>query len=524
MKNRRSAAVQVLGSGKHLGAAPQRHTMHGRDQAKSKKQIDSSHILRSLLRAVPASIVVGLITFICFGLGLKFSTVSFCFLIVVVLQSLIGDFLSSAVVSLVSFLCLNYFFVPPLFSFRVSDASDTLALVAFLVAGLVITRLTSQTRQAAASEQLQRREMTRLYELARQLLQLKPEVTIGTQLLEPFKSQFELRAVCLFDGTIAESYLTGESLEHLAEATRAAYINGREFDDQDSGVAVRRLQTGMRTTGAIGFEGLRELSVAGALAALAAILTERVRAYEQAKQAAVATEAELFRGAVLDALAHEFKTPLATILTAAGGLREAGPLQPEQLELAHAVESEASRLEQLTTRLLRLARLDREEVKPQMELIDLGEVTRSVVEQHSRRWQDRHVVFKGARAHVLGDRELLWLGLAQLLDNACKYSRPGSEVAVSVESADKAAVVRVWNSGSSIPSSEQAKIFERFYRGVEARRTHTPGSGLGLYVARKIAVAHGGTIALDRSGSEEGTAFRFSIANAEGESDHDAKI
>src|SRR6202790_627388 len=499
--------------------------MHGRDQTNSKKQrTGPGRILRSLLQSVPACVVVGLITLICYGLRLNFSTVSCCCLIVVVLQSLIGDFFSSAVVSLISFLCLNYFFVPPIFSFRVSDSSDTVALIAFLLAGLVITRLTSQTREAAASEELQRREMTRLYELARQLLQLKPEVTIGTQLLEPFKSQFELRAVCLFDGTIAESYLTGESLEHLAEATRAAYINGREFDDQDSGVAVRRLQTGMRTTGAIGFEGLRELSVAGALAALAAILTERVRAYEQAKQAAVATEAELFRGAVLDALAHEFKTPLATILTAAGGLREAGPLQPEQLELAHAVESEASRLEQLTTRLLRLARLDREEVKPQMELIDLGEVTRSVVEQHSRRWQDRHVVFKGARAHVLGDRELLWLGLAQLLDNACKYSRPGSEVAVSGESADKAAVVRVWNSGSSIPSSEQAKIFERFYRGVEARRTHTPGSGLGLYVARKIAVAHGGTIALDRSGSEEGTAFRFSIANAEGESDHDAKI
>jgi K+-sensing histidine kinase KdpD len=249
MKNRGSATVQVLGSGKHLGAVPQRDTMHGRDQTKSKKQIDSGHIRRSLLRAVPAGVVVGLITFICFELGLKFSTVSFCFLIVVVLQSLIGDFLSSAVVSLVSFLCLNYFFVPPIFSFRVSDASDSLALVAFLVAGLVITRLTSQTRQAAASEELQHREMTRLYELARQLLQLKPEVTIRTQLLEPFKSQFELRAVCLFDGALAESYLTGKSLEHLAEATRAAYINGREFDDRDSGVAVRQLQLGCARPG-----------------------------------------------------------------------------------------------------------------------------------------------------------------------------------------------------------------------------------------------------------------------------------
>ena len=142
--------------------------MHERDQTNSKKQHSGPRkIVRSLLRAMPACVVVGLITFICYGLRLNYTTVSFCFLIIVVLQSLIGDFLSSVVVSLISFLCLNYFFIPPIFSLRISDSSDTLALVAFLVAGLVITRLTSQTREAAASEELQRKEVTRLYELAR---------------------------------------------------------------------------------------------------------------------------------------------------------------------------------------------------------------------------------------------------------------------------------------------------------------------------------------------------------------------
>jgi len=478
--------------------------------------------MRSLLRAVPACIVVGLITFIGYGLRLNYTTVSFCFLIVVVLQSLFGDFLSSAVVSLFSFLCLNYFFIPPIFSLRVSDSSDTVALIAFLVAGLVITRLTSRTREAAASEELQRREMTGLYELARKLLQMKPETTSREQLLEPFKSEFELRAVCLFDADQAEHHLVGESLE-LADATRAAYIGARDCQDHGSGMAVRLLQARGVTIGAIGFEGLRDLDLAGPLAALATIMIERLRAFQHASRAAAAAEAEVFRGAVLDALAHEFKTPLATILTAAGGIREAGPLRTDQLALAEAVESEASRLEQLTTRLLRLARLDREEVKPQMELIDLGEVTKSIVDQYSRRWPDRHLAFQGARVRVLGDRELLWLGLAQLLDNACKYSRPESEITVSVESVGETAVVRVWNCGSSIPSGERVNIFERFYRGVEARRL-APGSGLGLYVARKIAIAHGGTIALDRNGREDGTAFRFSIANAQGESNHDTKV
>jgi two-component system, OmpR family, sensor histidine kinase KdpD len=498
--------------------------MHGREQANSQiRRPEPNRILRSSLRAVPGTVVVGLVSFICYGLGLKFPTVSFCFLIVVVLQSLIGDFLSSAVISLISFCSLNYFFVPPIFSMRVSDSSDTLALVAFLVAGLVITRLTTQTREAAVSEELQRRQMTHLYELARQLLQVQPEVKFGSQLLEPFRSNFGLRAVCLFDADAAEEHLTGESLAHLAETTRATYIGGRDFQDRGAGVAVRLLQAGGRTTGAIGFEGLRDLELAGPLTALATIMIERLRAFQQASHAAATTEAEVFRGSVLDALAHEFKTPLATILTAAGGLRETKLLGTERLALADAVESEASRLEQLTTRLLRLARLDREEVKPQMELIDLGEVTKSVVDQYSRRWRDRNLVLTDARVHVLGDRELLWLGLAQLLDNACKYSGPGAEIRVFIESADQTAAVRVWNSGSSIAPNEQAKIFERFYRGTEARG-RTAGSGLGLYIARKIALAHGGAIALEPVESEDGTAFRFSIANVEGELDHDAKI
>jgi two-component system, OmpR family, sensor histidine kinase KdpD len=499
--------------------------MHGMSQVNSGKQSVLGLTLRSALRALPGSVVVGLVTFICFGLHLNFPTVSFFYLIAVVLQSLIGDFFSSVIVSGLSFLCLNYFFVPPIFSMSVRDSSNTLALISFLVAGLVITRLTSQARMAAESEELQRKEMTRLYELARQLLALEPAVTVDANLLKPFCTEFNLRAACLFDAATAKLHIEGDSLNHLAECTRDAYISGRDFHDRGAAIAVRLLRIGGRTAGAIGFEGLRDFDLtAGPLAALATIMVERCQAFEQASHAAATTEAELFRGAVLDALAHEFKTPLATIVTAAGGIRGAGPLRREQSELAETVEEEASRLGQLTTRLLRLARLDREEVKPQMELTDIRDVVSSIVEQYSRRWPDRQFsLADGPRVDVLGDRELLWLGLNQLLDNACKYSRPASAITLSIESRKEALVIRVWNSGSSISLRERARIFERFYRGVEARRL-APGSGLGLYVARKIAVAHGGDLHLEKTEDEEGTAFCFAIARSGEQSDHEAEI
>jgi len=477
---------------------------------------------RFLLRAVPGIIVAGLVTFICYGLGLSVPVTGFCYLTVVVLQSLTGDFRSSAVVSVLCAACLDYFFIPPLFSFRVSDSSDTLALIAFLVTGLVVTRLVSQTREAADSEELQRKEMTRLYELALQLLTLEPGTAVGPNLLIPFRSRFDLRAVCLFDAETAGLYVEGNSRDDIAEKTRSAYIGRRNFEDPGSGLAVRLLQAGGRTSGAIGFEGLRDCQLtAGPLAALATIMLEQSLAFQRASHAAAMAETEMFRGVVLDALAHEFKTPLTTILAAAGGLHEAGPLRPEQRHLAEAVESEASRLEQLTTRLLRLARLDRAEVRPQMELIDIADILKALVDQYSRRWPGRRLSLNGITGlTTLGDPELLRFGLGQLLDNACKYSRPDSDVRVSIESPGELIAVDVWNDGSPIPSNERARIFDRFYRGAEAQK-QASGSGLGLYVARKIALAHGGNLDLDGpAGANGGTAFRFTIPLSNSESDH----
>jgi two-component system sensor histidine kinase KdpD len=334
-------------------------------------------IWRSVVRTLPGCCLIGLITFICYRLQLNFSITGFVYLILIVLQSLVGSFASSAVVSVVAVLCLDFFFTPPVFSFEVTNPLDILALISFLTTGLVITRLTT-----------------------------------------------------------------------------------------------------------------------------------RVRAVSQASAAA---QAELFRGAILDALAHEFKTPLATIVTAAGGLRELGPLSPEQMELADIVEAEASRLGLLTSRLLRTAQIDRDEVQPKLEFTDLAELVTAVVDQYARQWADRELsVRKEASATgVMADPELLQLALRQLLDNACKYSVPGSAVRVSIDSQDEWVAIRTSNSGSLIQASERSHIFERFYRGTEVRLT-APGSGLGLYVARKIVHAHGGSLILETTPCQD-TAFRLAL-------------
>jgi two-component system sensor histidine kinase KdpD len=227
--------------------------------------------------------------------------------------------------------------------------------------------------------------------------------------------------------------------------------------------------------------------------------------------AAAQAQAEALRSAILDALAHEIKTPLSAILTAAGGIRATKILEGAQAELAELIESEASRLSDLTSRLLRIARLDSEEIRPRLEQMNAAEIAEPLARRYARLWPDRHVFFRG-RDHEIemrADRDLISLALSQLLENACRYSQPDANVVVEASSDSNTAAFTVLNDGDPIPASERARVFERFYRGTDARRIG-PGTGLGLYVARKIALAHGGDITVVDAGPRS-VAFRLSV-------------
>ena len=456
---------------------------------------------KSLILAGIGSIGVALLTLICFEVRLDLASVLPLYMLLIVVQSMTGDFLSAVVLSLLSAGCLDFFFTPPLFTLYINNALNVIALVAFVLTALVITTLASGERKHAESSSLQKDRLDRLYKLSQQLLALEPEAMMTEKFIEPFRQLFGVTAICAFDAETAELHIVGASQRELAHKTREAYISGHDLNDTDSRLSVRcfRFSTSGRMTGAIGFEGLQEPEeTTGSLAALTAALVERTKAFHKATIAAAATQAEEYRSAVLDALAHEFKTPLATILAAAGGIREAGPLGPEQQDMAETIESESVRLSSLTSRLLRTVRLDREEIKPRMELIDLEWLVAQIAGQYLERSPDRRILLQNPydRVEVLADPQLLRIALSQLVENACKYSAPGSDVTIAIDRQGDSVAVKVSNTGSSIPYNERTRIFERFYRGADTGRT-TSGSGLGLYVARKIAIAHGGALELE---------------------------
>ena len=466
---------------------------------------------------------VALLTLLAYHLHLGFGVASFCYLLLLVLQSLSGDFISSGLTSFLAVGCLDYFFTEPILTFEVMSPFDTLGLVSFLLTGLIITRLVTSVRARTESSRLQQEMLQRLYDLAQQLLALEPDANAGSQFLEPFRGVFGITAACLFDAANAEVYIAGNAGDSLEKKTGEAFIRGKDSEISEKGISARCIQVSGRTVGAIGFEGLENPDLTtGPLAALVAAHLERRHTFVHASRAAAAAQTESYRTAILDALAHEFKTPLSTIMTAAGSLREARSLGPHHREMAETVESEAARLGRLTSRLIRTARLEREEVKPWIELIDVSSVIADTVDQYARLSSGRHisVVKECESSEVMADPELLRLAVSQLLDNACKYSTPGSTVTLRISREQDQIAVRVLSDGNPIPSGERSKIFDRFYRGLEGRRAG-PGSGLGLFVARKIVIALGGGLDLDNlPGSEKGTAFRLVLPVPENERDH----
>ena len=462
-------------------------------------QRQPSQCLKQCQSIAVSGIAIALLTFTGYKLHFNNATIVLLLLLVVVLQSLTGRVITSVIVAMAAAGCLDFFFLPPILSFRVDDPIDGLALSVFVVVALVIAYQVSRVRVEALRVRRRSTEVEQVYEVALRLLLLTPEQVGGVPALKVFSDVLGASAVCQFDASTMDVTMAGSSKHDLAIRTRQAYIFGKDTDDPACGVFVRCLKVRNATSGAIGFEGLLHPEmISPALPVFAAAALERAQTFRRATHETAAAQAEAFRTAILDALAHEFKTPLATILAVIGGIRESRSLEPEQQEMAGMIELEVTRLSSLTTRLLRTARLDREEVKPRLEPIELVPFVERLVHRFLSQYRERRVTVasSGASVVVQADRQLLDLALTQLLDNALKYSRPSSAIAVNVGAGEEFITISVRNEGDAIAPTERHRIFDRFYRGTRVRH-FVSGSGLGLHVARRIAAAHGGS--LDRS-------------------------
>ena len=481
------------------------------------KYIRIATVGRTFAYSAIGNVILAVLAYTGYLCHLNLATAGFLCLIVVVLLSSLGNMILAIAYSIVAVACLDYFFAPPILSLRVSDPLNIVSLAAFLATSLGITIQVRRVRRERLLSDLQRKEMKRLYGLAQQLLALKPEEIDPPRLLALFRDVFSLPAICLFENKTAVFYTVGKPRYDIEARTRMGHLAGVDSDDSLCRISVRCLRVAGIDAGTLGFEWPdSDEFTPDSLSALETTMLERVQAYHDASQAAAAAQAESLRIMMLDALAHAVKTPLATILAAMGGLRQTGDLTPDQREFADVVEAETSKLGKLTTRLLRMASLEREELRPNLQPVNIPMLLAEELNLKSQQFADHKLSLvdhdqgehgecaEDVATHLIGveaDPELFRLAFEQLIENACKYSRPGSRVDVSAGAVEGQLAIRV-RSHSQISPEEHSKIFDRFYRGRRSR-DETPGTGLGLDIARKIAIAHGGDLVLERSTEDE---------------------
>ncbi len=449
---------------------------------------------------------VALVTYYGYALHASQSIAGYFYLLVVVLVSVFSGFWEATLVSLAAAASLNFFFIPPVLSFEVFEPEDWVALAAFETTALVVSRLSTNVKNRARAEAQQRRNAEQLYQLSRRILFLDRHQTVGPGIVRLIKETTQATAVALFDSVAARTDATESSTPELEEMARNAYLQDANDGNPDEGIWRRALRLGTGSLGGVALVGrdLDKLTV-DAVSSLTAISLERARSFDKESRAEAARQSEQLRTAVLDSLAHAFKTPLTAIRTASSGLLEVGSLDPDCRDLVALIDEQSEYLSRLTSDLLQMARIDPDQVKVRRERVSIPALIEEVVSKNREPLRGHRVEFSmspdGPVAY--GDREMLATALLQLVENAGKYSTPESPITIAASEGDGEVIVSVHNEGRPIRHSDRERIFERFYRTPESKHS-APGTGLGLSIVKKTAEAHKGrvwVVSEDRKGT-----------------------
>jgi two-component system sensor histidine kinase KdpD len=469
-------------------------------------------IVRELLavgRFVGSIGAVTLITALYSVLHVNPTTVALTYLIAILLVSTAWGLAEATTASVVAVLCFNFFFLPPVGTFTIADPQNWVAFVAFLATAIIASQLSGRARQREIDAAGRQRDLERLYALSRALLLSERGASTPGEIARHVHDMFELPAAGVYDERSDVAAWAGAAQPPDLDAKLREVARRGASANDGSGMVIVAIQLGGAPIGslAVSGTGLSD-TVLQSMANLVAIALERAKAVEATARAEAARESSELRATVLDALAHEFKTPLTAMKAASSDLLAGESVRGRSRELAEIIDEELDRLGSLVTDAVQMLRIDAGDftVHPgQHRVAPLITAALKRFEHHL----DGHDIVERVPAglSVEADRDLIGLALRQLLDNAIKYSPPTSTIEVAAHG-NGAVEISVRNSGATIPERERARIFERFYRGVQARQV--PGSGMGLAIVQEIVRAHGGTLRV-ASAPDDGTTFTLSL-------------
>jgi two-component system sensor histidine kinase KdpD len=447
------------------------------------------------------------------------TTAGFFYLLLVLSIASTWGFLEASLVSIAATFAFNLYFLPPFGTLTIADPQNWVALFSFLATSLLASRLSTEAKRRALEAGARQRDVERLYSFSRAILLIDKRDPFPNQLVRKLAEIFELSVVVLFERRTEEFYRAGPSdFVGLDDQLREAALQGTSFADAAQQRTITAVRLGSEPIGALALQG-RQMpdSVIQGIGNLAAIGLERARAQHFESQVEAARQTEKLRTTLVDAMAHEFQTPLTSVLAATSALLN-DPNQPfeSRMELLRIADEEARRLKELVGDTVEMARLDATDIRVQAEMTDMNEMAREVVGAMRLEIDGRpvRVVCEDGSAAIPVDRRLMSLAIRQLLNNALKYSPAEKEIELSVRKRDGVITIDVTDHGPGIPPQEQSRVFERMYRSPSVEKK-IPGSGLGLSIAKSIARAHGGDLGVASRPGE--TTFRMALpGGAEG--------
>jgi two-component system sensor histidine kinase KdpD len=431
----------------------------------------------------------------------------------------------AAVLSVCSF---DFFFVPPRFSFAVSDVQYILTFIIMLAVGLITGQLTAGLRFQARVAGHREERAGSLYEIARDLsgaVQIDQVVRISDASIE---RTFRASAALLLPNAAGQLAATAPRADAALNVDTGiaqwAFDKGQPAGfgtDTLPGSEVLyiplRAPTQARGVLAVKARNRRLLRIPeqrqllDTFAALIAIALERVHYVAVAQDALVRMESERLRNSLLAALSHDLRTPLTVLVGLAESLTlTKPPLSPAQFESAEAIRDEARRMSTLVGNLLDMARIESGEVKLNLQWQPLEEVvgaalnaTQGMLKQHL---VEVHLPRELPLVRI--DALLIERVLVNLLENASKYTPTGSKIMLTAEVIADQLSVSVSDNGPGLPAGREEAVFQKFTRG--DRESATPGVGLGLSICRAIVESHQGKIvAAHRPGG--GARFTFTL-------------
>ncbi len=439
-----------------------------------------------------ALIVPAVVFFYKHGPHANVTTIALTFLLAVLVVSANWGFWYAAFVALLSTLAFNFFFLPPFGTFTIADPQNWAALFAFLATAMIAGQLSERARRETMRANQRRREIEHLYAFSQRLLTLESVPELLNLAPRHIVETFGGKGAALFVSDRTDVYRSDPDTREIeAERLQSVAARGEPVIESENALAYIPLRLGVKSVGSIGISGtsLSHESL-DALSTLVAIAIERTRAIENVGKAEAARENEKLRSAILDSVAHEFRTPLTAIKASATSLLSGGLDGPQQNELLTVINEESDRMNHLVEEATQMARLESKQVELHLTPHDKFDT-------------------RAELPLVEFDVELIVNVLQQLLENAAKYSPPESPIHISVENTGAELVVSVADRGPGIDELEQALIFDKFYRGKDNRYS-VQGTGMGLAIAKAVVEAHGGTIRIT-SQLGQGSVFSFTL-------------